>query len=91
MLMSLDKLDDLDDRVRKLIQEVIGLRQANALLKEELERAHESNGLKEAQASVWEEERTHIRGRIEKVLEELDIVDCENGELQEAVHGDQSY
>jgi len=89
--MSLEKLDALDGRVRKLVQEVIELRQANAHLKEELQRAYESKDRQDERATAWEQERTQIRGRIEKVLEELEVVDCENGELQEAVSGDQGY
>ena len=89
--MSLEKLDALDSRVRKLIHEVIELRRENAGLKEELQRAYESKSFQEGRAMAWEQERTQIRGRIEKVLEELDVVDYENGELQEAIVGDQSH
>ena len=89
--MSLEKLDALDSRVRKLIHEVIELRRENAGLKEELQRAYESKNFQEGRAMAWEQERTQIRGRIEKVLEELDVVDYENGELQEAIVGDQSH
>lgn len=89
--MSFDKLNALDLRVRKLIQEVIELRRANAMLQEELQRAKDSKNQEEERTMVWEKERTQIRDRIEKVLDELDIADCPIGDLQETVAGDQSY
>lgn len=89
--MSFEKLNALDLRVRKLVQEVIELRRANAVLQEELQHAHETKNHQEERALAWEEERSQIRDRVEKVLEELDLVECRKGDLQEAVAGDQSY
>ena len=89
--MSFEKLNALDSRVRKLVQEVVELRRANAVLQEELQQAYVTKNRQEERALAWEEERTQIRDRVEKVLEELDIVECQNGELQETVAGDQSY
>ncbi len=89
--MSFEKLNALDLRVRKLVQEVIELRRANAVLQEELKRACESKNREEERALTWEKERTQIRDRIEKVLDELDVADCPNGELRETVAGEQIH
>ena len=89
--MSFEKLNALDLRVRKLVQEVIELRRANAVLQEELQRAYESKNREEERAMTWEKERTQIRNRIEKVLDELDVADCPNGEWQETVAGEQIH
>ncbi len=89
--MSFEKLNALDLRVGKLVQEVMELRRANAVLQEELQHAYETKNHQEERALAWEEERTQIRDRVEKVLEELDVVECQNGELHGAVAGDQSY
>ena len=89
--MSLEKLNALDAHVRKLIQEVIVLRQENGKLREELQRARDSQVREEERAIAWEEERTQIRSRIERVLEELEVADSRNGTLEEAMTCDQTH
>ena len=89
--MSLEKLNALDAHVRKLIQEVIVLRQENGKLREELQRARDSQVREEERAIAWEEERSQIRSRIERVLEELEVADSQNGTLEEAMTCDQTH
>ena len=89
--MSLEKLNALDVRVRKLVQEVVELRRANAVLQEELRQAYESRNREEERSMTWEKERIQIRNRIERVLDELDVADSPNGDLQEILTGDQNH
>lgn len=89
--MSFEKLNALDLRVRNLVQEVIELRRANAALQEELRHAYELKNREEERSMTWEKERTQIRDRIEKVLDELDVAAGPNGDLQETLTGDEDH
>ena len=61
--MALEKLEALESRVRGLVEVVQELKRTNAMRQEELGRR-------------WEEERSDVKARIEKVLNELDFLDC---------------
>lgn len=73
--MSLEKIEALEVRVRKLVDLVVELRQAKANLEEELQVARERLVKQEELSHGWEEERSSIRSRIEKVLGELEFLD----------------
>ena len=73
--MSLEKIDALEVRVKKLVDLVVELRQDKAMLQEELQAARERVVKQEELSEGWEEERTNIRSRIEKVLDELEFLD----------------
>lgn len=76
--MSVDKLETLEVRVKKLLDLVIELRQDKSHLEQELESTRERLTKHEEMSEGWEEERTTIRSRIEKVLGELEFLDRSN-------------
>lgn len=73
--MSVEKLETLEVRVKKLLDLVIELRQDKSHLEQELESTRERLAKHEEMSEGWEEERTTIRSRIEKVLGELEFLD----------------
>lgn len=74
--MSLEKLEALEGRVRRLVSLVQELTQANESLREELALCRERLAKQEEMVSSWEEERADIRTRIESVIGELDFLEC---------------
>ncbi|MDH3503258.1 MAG: cell division protein ZapB [Nitrospirota bacterium] len=76
--MSVEKLETLEVRVKKLLDLVIELRQNKSHLEQELESTRERLAKHEELSEGWEEERTTIRSRIEKVLGELEFLDRSN-------------
>lgn len=76
--MSVEKLETLESRVRKLLDLVVELRQDKSHLEQELESTRERLAKHEEMSEGWEEERTTIRSRIEKVLGELEFLDRSN-------------
>lgn len=76
--MSVEKLETLEFRVKKLLDLVIELRQDKSHLEQELELTRERLAKREEMSEGWEEERTTIRSRIEKVLGELEFLDRPN-------------
>jgi chromosome segregation ATPase len=73
-----EKLETLEVRVRKLLDLVVELRQDKTHLEQELESTRERLAKHEELSEGWEEERTTIRSRIEKVLGELEFLDRAN-------------
>lgn len=88
--MSLEKLEALEDRVKRLVEMIHHLKHANGLLQQELVEARQRLEQQEALSQDWEEERSHIRRRIEKVLDDLQFLDHPDGELQ-GVTRDERY
>jgi chromosome segregation ATPase len=76
--VSVEKLETLEVRVRKLLDLVVELRQDKSHLEQELEATRERLSKHEEMSEGWEEERTTIRSRIEKVLGELEFLDRSN-------------
>jgi chromosome segregation ATPase len=76
--VSVEKLETLEVRVRKLLDLVVELRQDKSHLEQELESTRERLSKHEEMSEGWEEERTTIRSRIEKVLGELEFLDRPN-------------
>ena len=76
--MSLEKLEALEGRVRKLVDLVVELRQNKTQLEKELQKAREVLDKQKELVHGWEEERTNLRSRIEKVLDELEFLDHGN-------------
>ncbi len=70
--MALDRMEALEARVRKMVDMIQDLKETNASLEKELERARAHLEQQESESRRWEEERADIRSRIEKVLGELD-------------------
>ena len=73
--MSLEKLEALEVRVGKLVELFVELRKDKTQLEKQLQKAQEDLDKQQALLRAMEEERTNIRSRIEKVLDELENLD----------------
>ena len=73
--VSLENLEALEKRVKKLVDLVIQLREDNTQLEEQLQWTREQLAKRGELTQEWEEERAAIRSRIEKVLDELEFLD----------------
>lgn len=73
--MSLEKIEALEVRVKKLVDLVVELKRDKAFLEDELKATQERLHKQEELSRNWEAERSDIRVRIEKVLNELDFLD----------------
>jgi len=76
--VSIEKMEKLEVRVRKLLDLVVELRQDKSHLEQELESAREHLAEQQDLSEGWEDERTTIRSKIEKVLDELEFLDRSN-------------
>ena len=76
--MSVEKMEQLEVRVRKLLDLVVELRQDKSHLEQELESTREHLAKQQDMSEGWEDERTTIRSKIEKVLDELEFLDHSN-------------
>ncbi|MFB3071164.1 MAG: cell division protein ZapB [Nitrospirales bacterium] len=83
--MGLEKLEALEVRVKRLVDMVQDLKQANGVLQQELAQARQNLDQQEGLSQDWEEERAHIRTRIEKVLDDLHFLETQDDELQEVI------
>ncbi len=73
--MSVDKLETLEVRVKKMLDLIVELRRDKSHLEQELEAAREQLAKQQELSEGWEDERGAIRTRIEKVLGELDFLE----------------
>jgi chromosome segregation ATPase len=76
--VSVEKLETLEVRIKRLLDLVVELRQDKSHLEQELKIAREQLATHEELSEGWEEERTTIRSRIEKVLGDLEFLDRPN-------------
>ncbi|WHZ16353.1 MAG: hypothetical protein OJF52_003202 [Nitrospira sp.] len=74
--MTLDRLDALEIRIRDLVKLVQDLKRKNASLEDDLRLARERVAIRDDENRRWEQERLDIRSRIEKVLGEIDLLEC---------------
>ena len=74
--MTLDHLDALEIRIRDLVKQVQDLKRKNASLEDDLRLARERVAVRDDENRRWEQERIDIRSRIEKVLGEIDLLEC---------------
>jgi regulator of replication initiation timing len=74
--MALEKMEALETRVRGLVSLVQELKRTNAALQVELRLARERLSKQVESGRRWQEERGHIRSKIEKALGELEVLDC---------------
>ena len=74
--MALDRLDALETRIRDLVKLVQELKQKNALLEEELKTARQRLTAQDDMKRQWEKERMDIKTRIEKVMNEMELLEC---------------
>ena len=74
--MTLDRLDALEILIRDLVKLVQDLKRKNASLEDDLRLARERVAVRDDENRRWEQERIDIRSRIEKVLGEIDLLEC---------------
>jgi hypothetical protein len=74
--MALEKMEALEIRVRGLLSLVEELKRSNAALQGELRLARERLSKQIDSGRRWQEERRHIRVKIEKALGELEGLNC---------------
>ena len=74
--MALDRLDALETRIRDLVKLVQELKRKNALLEEDLKSARQRLTTQDDMNRKWEQERMDIKERIEKVMNEMELLEC---------------
>lgn len=74
--MALDRLDALETRIRDLVGLVQELKKKNSALEEELKMLRQRLASQEETNRRWERERVDIKARIEKVLGEIEMLEC---------------
>jgi len=74
--MELDRLDALETRIRDLVKLVQELKRKNVLLEEELQTARQRLVAQDDMSRKWEKERMDIKARIEKVMSEMELLEC---------------
>jgi hypothetical protein len=73
--MALEKMEALEVRVRGLVTLIQELKRTNIALQSELRLARDRLSKQIELSRRWEDERHHVRARIEKVLGELEVLD----------------
>jgi chromosome segregation ATPase len=74
--MALDRLDALEDRIRDLVKLVQELKKKNVVAEEELKVVRRRLAEKDDSNRRWEQERVDIKSRIEKVLGDIELLEC---------------
>ena len=74
--MALDRLGALEYRIRDLVKLVQELKKKNAAAEEELKAVRQRLAQKDDSNRRWEQERIDIRSRIEKVLGDIELLEC---------------
>ena len=74
--MALDRLDALEGRIRELVKLVQESKKKNAMLEDELKATRQRLSSQDDMNRQWEQERVDIKARIEKVMGEIDLLEC---------------
>lgn len=74
--MSLDRLDALENRIKDLVKLVQELKKKNAAVEDELRVVRQRLAEKDDSNRRWEQERVDIKSRIEKVLSDVELLEC---------------
>ncbi|MCC6141884.1 MAG: hypothetical protein IT389_14855 [Nitrospira sp.] len=74
--MALDRLDALEGRIRELVKLVQEFKKKNALLEDELKATRQRLSSQDDMNRQWEQERVDIKARIERVMSEIDLLEC---------------
>lgn len=74
--MALDRLDAFENRIKDLVKLVQELKKKNAALEEELKIVRQRLAEKDDSNRRWEQERIDIKSRIEKVLGDIELLEC---------------
>jgi len=74
--MGLDRLDALETRIKDLVKLVQELKRRNASLEDEIRATRHRLASQDDLNRRWEKERTDIKSRIEKVMNEIELLEC---------------
>lgn len=74
--MALDRLDALESRIRDLVKLVQELKKKNAAAEEALKAVRQRLAEKDDSNRRWVQERVDIKSRIEKVLSDIELLEC---------------
>lgn len=74
--MALDRLDVLETRIKDLVKLVQELKRKNASLEDEVKAARERIVSQDDMNRRWEKERLDIKSRIERVMSEIELLEC---------------
>ena len=74
--MAPDRLDALESRIRDLVTLVQELKKKNAAAEEELKIVRQRLAVKDESNRRWEQERVDIKSRIERVLGDIELLEC---------------
>jgi FtsZ-binding cell division protein ZapB len=74
--MALDKLEALESRVKDLVNALHDLRQKNQQLEQDLRAARGRLLAQEEANRRWERERVGIKTRVQKILGEVELLEC---------------
>lgn len=74
--MALDRLDALESRIRDLVKLVQELKNKNATAEEEIKVVRQRLAVKDDSNRRWEQERVDIKSRVEKVLGDIELLEC---------------
>ena len=74
--MALDRLDALESRIRDLVKLVQELKKKNAAAEEELKIVRQRLAVQVDSNRRWEQERVDIKSRIERVLGDIELLEC---------------
>ncbi len=74
--MALDRLDAFESRIRDLVKLVQELKRKNAATEEELKIIRQRLAERDDMNRRWEQERVAIKSRIEKVLGDIELLEC---------------
>jgi hypothetical protein len=74
--MALDRLDAFENRIKDLVKLVQELKKKNAAIEEELKVVRQRLAEKDDSNRRWAQERVDIKTRIEKVLGDIELLEC---------------
>jgi hypothetical protein len=74
--MALDRLDALETRIRDLVKLVQELKRRNAFLEDEVKAARQRLSSQDDLNRRWEKERIDIKSRVEKLMGEIELLEC---------------
>ncbi|MCG3778904.1 MAG: hypothetical protein JW388_1632 [Nitrospira sp.] len=74
--MGLDRLDALENRIKDLVKLVQELKKRNVAVEGELTVVRRRLAEKDDSSRRWEQERVDIKSRIEKVLGDVELLEC---------------
>jgi chromosome segregation ATPase len=73
--MALDRLDALETRIRDLVKLIQELKKRNATLEDDLKAARQRLAEESDSNRRWTRERMDIKSRVEKVLDDIELVE----------------